>query len=120
MGEQGEDPAVTAWGRIFRDRALRGLDRERDRQIALWGRQSRLDGTGASFRGMADLFRSACETAAAGAFGASWRHVLLEEIYEALAEHEPDRLRAELVQAGAVIVAWIEDLDERKALSNGE
>lgn len=40
-----------------------------------------------------------------------WTGILLEEVYEALAEEDPARLRAELVQAAAVIHAWVYDLD---------
>jgi hypothetical protein len=41
----------------------------------------------------------------------SWRHVLAEEFFEALAEHDPLRLRDELVQVAAVCLRWIEDID---------
>lgn len=43
----------------------------------------------------------------------AWDGVLLEEVYEALAEDDPARLRAELVQVAAVCAAWIADLDQR-------
>lgn len=43
----------------------------------------------------------------------AWDGVLLEEVYEALAEHDPAKLREELVQTAAVAVAWIEALDRR-------
>ncbi|MFD4234264.1 hypothetical protein [Streptomyces sp. NPDC058542] len=39
--------------------------------------------------------------------------VFLEEVYEALAESDPAKLRAELVQAVAVGVKWIEAIDRR-------
>ena len=111
------DPAVRAWGRIFRERALRALDRERDRQEARWGHQHRDSGTSEHLTSLANMFRQACDDAERNG-GATWRHVLAEEVYEAFAESDPTRLRAELVQAGAVIVAWIEDIDETEALNN--
>jgi hypothetical protein len=37
--------------------------------------------------------------------------VLEEEFYEALCEEDKTRLRAELVQCGAVIVRWLIKLD---------
>lgn len=43
----------------------------------------------------------------------AWDGILLEEVYEALAEGDTDRLREELIQAAAVIVAWVEDIDSR-------
>lgn len=44
----------------------------------------------------------------------AWDGVLLEEVYEALAERDPARQRAELVQVAAVAVAAIEALDRRR------
>ncbi|MEV5770115.1 hypothetical protein AB0L49_02425 [Streptomyces antimycoticus] len=45
----------------------------------------------------------------------AWDGVLLEEAYEALAEEDPARLRAELIQVAAVAVAWVEAIDRRPA-----
>lgn len=45
----------------------------------------------------------------------AWDGILLEEVYEALAEANPAKLRAELIQVAAVAVAWIEAIDRRKA-----
>lgn len=39
--------------------------------------------------------------------------MLLEEVFEAMAESDLVKLRAELVQTSAVCVAWIEDIDSR-------
>jgi hypothetical protein len=41
----------------------------------------------------------------------TWWHVLREEIYEAFAESNPAKLRAELVQVAAMAIRWIEDLE---------
>lgn len=41
----------------------------------------------------------------------TWWHVLREEIYEAFAESDPAKLRAELVQVAAMAIRWIEDLE---------
>lgn len=43
-----------------------------------------------------------------------WTGILLEEVYEALNEYEPDKLRAELIQVAAVCAAWISDIDRRE------
>ncbi|MYW33589.1 hypothetical protein [Streptomyces sp. SID2119] len=43
----------------------------------------------------------------------AWDGVLLEEVYEALAEPDPAKLRTELIQVAAVCAAWVHDLDSR-------
>jgi hypothetical protein len=72
------------------------------------------DGTSALvFRDMADMFRRECD----GAFLAgecTWTHVLLEEVFEAVAEDDPAKLREELVQVMAVAGRWLETLDARR------
>lgn len=45
----------------------------------------------------------------------AWDGILLEEVYEALAECNPTKLRAELIQVAAVAVAWCEAIDRRTA-----
>ena len=50
----------------------------------------------------------------------AWDFILLEEVYEALAEAaagDLDKLEVELVQSAAVIAAWIYDLRRRKGLA---
>jgi hypothetical protein len=63
-------------------------------------------------RWMRDWARDECEEAAKDGT-LTWRHIAEEEIYEAFAEEDPVKLRAELVQAAAVLAAWIEDIDSR-------
>ena len=103
---------------------------ERTRQDAKWGEQNHPDGTGdaveplslltvstpaycyLSAGELAELAREDCQ----GAFGmgvGTYRHILAEEFFEALAEGDPARLRAELVQVAAVAVAWVEAIDRR-------
>jgi hypothetical protein len=43
----------------------------------------------------------------------SWTAILLEELYEALAEESWPKKRQELVESAAVIAAWIADGDTR-------
>jgi len=43
----------------------------------------------------------------------TWRDILDEEVQEAFAEHDPPRLRAELIQVAAVASAWVEAIDRR-------
>lgn len=42
--------------------------------------------------------------------------IILEEVFEAMAEDDADKLRKELIQVAAVAVAWCEYLDTRGAL----
>ncbi|MFL6073022.1 MAG: hypothetical protein ACJ73S_06445 [Mycobacteriales bacterium] len=85
---------------------------ERAAQDARWGPQDPPDGTGPAYAGEADALREACGAAFRDGAG-SWRHILAEEVAEAFAEDDPDRLRAELVQVAAVAVKWIQALDGR-------
>ncbi|MFL1381648.1 hypothetical protein [Nocardiopsis protaetiae] len=90
------------------------LDAERERQLATWGDQRHPDGTGLpGDREAADAARDRC-AAEAAAGDPTWRAILAEEIAEAFAESDPDALRTELVQAAAVIAAWVHDLDRRE------
>lgn len=88
---------------------------ERARQDARWGEQNHPDGTGGRHATvMANTLRIACDNA--GERGAkTWAHVLTEEVGEALAESDPDKLRAELVQVCAVAANWIESIDRRSS-----
>lgn len=88
---------------------------ERAAQDGIFGQQDLPDGTGANaFYREADDHRRLCDRAFSRGEG-TYRHVFLEEVYEALAESDPAKLRAELVQAVAVGVKWIEAIDRRSA-----
>jgi len=85
---------------------------ERKDQDEKWGEQNHPDGTGTAYRVDAQFARRACEDAAA--LGqVTWRHILAEEVFEALAETDPERLREELIQVAAVAVSWVEAIDRR-------
>jgi hypothetical protein len=105
---------------------LSEVAQERDRQDEKWGEQNHpiywpLDGDESRelYATVADGWkeRNARRVAWANERGAtpdrncSWDGILLEEVYEALAEGDVAHIRAELVQAGAVVVAMIESLD---------
>ncbi len=93
------------------ERVLNNVRGERERQLDKWGVQHRLSGTGGGgSRRDADVMRLRCQVAEEIG-GATWRDVLLEEVYEALAEVNACDLRQELVQVAAVCAAWIEDID---------
>jgi hypothetical protein len=94
-------------------RILREIAEERDAQDALFGVQDLPDGTGPEFTDAANMARDACDAAFSSKRG-TFRHVFIEEVYEAFAESDPAKLRAELVQAVAVGVKWIEGIDRRE------
>ncbi|WP_368681023.1 hypothetical protein R1X32_42665 [Rhodococcus opacus] len=89
---------------------LNEIRAERARQDEKWGEQNHLDGTGPAFQWLADGARERCQMAAS--FGlVSFKDILEEEVFEAFAESDPTKLRAELIQVAAVTVAWVEKLD---------
>lgn len=89
------------------------VDDERRRQLAQWGDQRHPDGTGSltQITNM-DSIRAGVERAAAEGRQV-WANILGEEVAEVLAESDPAKLRAELVQVAAVCAAWISDIDRR-------
>jgi hypothetical protein len=96
-------------------RVLADIGAERVAQNEKWGEQNHPDGTGGSGAlYVADRYRTVVDGGLENGT-ATWRDVLLEEVYEALAEPDPNRLRDELVQVAAVAAAWIEAIDRRTA-----
>ena len=90
------------------------VEEERERQEEKWGRQRHPDGTGPvkMQQAKAEGARAHCEIAAKGGF-LTWEDILAEEVAEAGAEKDLERLRREVIQVAAVAVAWVEDLNER-------
>jgi hypothetical protein len=101
---------------------------ERARQDEKWGAQNHPDGTGPgtlplraladldvqrSARWLAERAKSLTDTRFRAGDG-TWRDILLEEVFEALAEDNPERLRTELVQVAAVAQQWAEAIDRRR------
>jgi hypothetical protein len=86
---------------------------ERSDQNAKWGEQNHPDGTSAArFAFDAVVAKRSCQSKAA-AGTVTWVDILDEEIYEAYEQEEWEKQRPELVQAAAVLVAWIECGDRR-------
>lgn len=85
---------------------------ERERQDAKWGEQNHPIGTSTHAAQFRDSLREECDRAAKSG-RLTWKHILFEEVYEALAETDPVKQRAELVQCAAVLFAMIECLDRR-------
>ncbi|MFD9442137.1 hypothetical protein [Streptomyces sp. NPDC060001] len=102
---------------LHRVRQLKIVDdvlNERDAQDAIFGTQDLPNGTGPHYEPeavmYADAYRESCEQAFRDGLG-TFRHVFLEEVFEAMAEADPAKLRAELIQAIAVGVKWVEAID---------
>lgn len=89
---------------------LNEIRAERARQDEKWGEQNHPDGTGPGYQKHANAARRRCQAAAALGL-LSYREILEEEVFEAFAESDPAKLRAELIQVAAVTVAWVEKLD---------
>jgi len=100
---------------ITTDRVLQEVLAERVRQDERWGEQNHPDGTGdRRWVDVANVIRGEVDDDAR--FGrTNWNGVLREEVFEALAESDPAKLRAELIQVAAVTVAWVESIDRRAA-----
>lgn len=98
------------------DKVLLDILHERRRQDTLFPNQSLPDGTSEDESSL--VLRDTCQQAtdARSKDGTvTWRDVLREEVYEAFAEVDPAKLRAELVQVAAVAARWVEDIDRRAA-----
>jgi hypothetical protein len=91
---------------------LKEVADEREFQDSKWGQQNHPDGTGEWMAERAEMYRGICElNAKEGVI--EWLDILREEVYEAFAEENPKKLRAELIQIAAVALAWVEAIDRR-------
>lgn len=125
LTEDGKIAQFNRW--VVTDNVLSEVAQERWAQFNKWNEQNWADGTGPAVyvlnrtdvnldlrtgTELSGIFRTACERDA-GVGRVTWRSILLEEVFEALAEADPAKIRAELIQAVAVGVAWIEAIDRR-------
>ena len=96
------------------------IHEERVAQIKKWGPQHWPGGTATSHydKEMADEAKRVTNLAMADG-SVTWRDILVEEMLEAFAEHEWPKVRGELVQAAAVIAAWVEDGDRAHSEAAG-
>lgn len=96
------------------EQAMKDIRAERARQDERWGKQLHPNGTSIKFKPLADAARNACRSADSNGQN-TWGHIAREEFWEVMSETDWTNLRKELVQLGAVIVAWIECGDEQNA-----
>lgn len=86
---------------------------ERVHQDERFGEQDRSNGTHAGFEEYATRARQLVDSFAPGT--CPWFLILCEEFFEAGAETDTDALRKELIQVAAVAIAWVENIDRRRA-----
>lgn len=101
---------------------LKEVAAERERQNAKWGEQNHPNGTGpaklpmpygsGSWSAAVAAERLTLLTNCAAQIGqVTYLHILREEVFEAFAEEDPAKLRAELIQVAAVAVQWVQKID---------
>jgi hypothetical protein len=106
------------------DVALHGVEKEVGRQVELWGEQShpfRYDNSTDDanyYTWKAEEWKTR-NSHRVEYEGVAWSGVLLEEVFEALAEDDPDKQIEELEQVAAVAVSAILDI-RRKRDGNGQ
>jgi hypothetical protein len=110
-------------GQCPTDDVLDDIRAERARQVFRYGDNADTpDGTGPEVMWLNNIsglsattiekaFRDEYESH--GEVAPSWMHLVREEVAEAFLETNPTRLRAELVQVGALVASWIEQIDRR-------
>lgn len=99
------------------------VEAEMRAQVGKWGYQSHPDGTGphvfpVASRGTytaaeAAILATSDTDKAAEEGTLEWRLILLEEVFEALAEDDLDKLYTELKQTAAVCMSWMRDIKMR-------
>lgn len=104
------EPKLTSTAQVLNE-----VYSERMAQDEKWGEQNHPNGTGDPYYvAWSERYRKTCDSAFNRGVG-TWRDILLEEFYEALAEEDPEKLRNELIQVAAVSVAWVECIDRDAA-----
>jgi hypothetical protein len=96
-----------------RNEIFDSVNTERDRQEAKWGAQSWPNGTTSEYNYIAEAYKETCDKNTRDGF-LSWHDILLEEVFEAMSEENPDALETELVQVIAVAVNWVEDIRRKR------
>lgn len=107
---------------------LNAVRDERARQFAQYGTNEDLkDGTGEpwleplSFQDAAhieNVLRFDYEVYEKTRGTITWMHLVREEVAEAFAEMDPERLREEVLQIAALCVSWVEKMDARPTVND--
>ena len=104
------------WSGRSSTNAFAAICREMCDQDIRFGSQNWPDGTGIcpADNKTADRVRRECDLLLRSGQG-SWRALVAEEVAEAFAESDPDRLMLELIQVGGLVMQWVEALLLRRA-----
>lgn len=94
-----------------RVQTLRDVNDELNRQNDLWGEQNHEDGTGDVWFTISAGVQKDSNDDDELKGTLTWKGILLEEVYEALAETDRELLREELIQVAAVSLQWAEAID---------
>lgn len=93
---------------------------ERLEQVQQWGQQdhpsSHRFALPSYYETQADRYKEINDARVADG-SLSWDGILLEEVFEALAESDPQARRTELIQVAAVALAEVEAIDRRESAS---
>jgi len=101
---------MDAYAKVRRMWVLSDIRAELESQDAKWGVQNYPNGTGLpGDKKLADRARAICDKADSNEL-LTFRHILTEEFFEAVAESDPGKLYAELIQVAAVAAQWAEKL----------
>lgn len=94
---------------------FREVFRERLKQSFVWGEHDQPDGTGGG-RAL-DALKAVMNQVESNASNGTttWYDALKARVFAALAEEDPAKLRAQLVQVAAVAVSWAGAIDQRSA-----
>lgn len=88
-------------------------------QIDKWGVQSHPNGTGgAGAKRLAEHAKRITDEAEEKG-EQRWKYILNEEVLEAFAEEDDDKLEVELTQIAAVCVSWVRDIQSKRRKANG-
>lgn len=99
----------------LRNLVIQDIEAEMEQQDAKWGLQHHNNGTGSWDYSLRAESEKSANDEAVKRDALTWSGILLEEVYEALAEKGQVRLREELIQSAAVIVQWVADLDRTES-----
>jgi hypothetical protein len=86
------------------DEILEQIKQERLRQVRLYGNQTLPEGASPDYAPQAEYYKRKGT--------ATWAEVLLEEVFEAISETNPEERKKELVQVAAVCVKWLEEVEK--------
>lgn len=103
---------------LNRSSVIQDIIDERGHQKRKFGDQSQNPfGTGKEYSELANKYKGICNAKVEDKT-VTWADILLEEVFEALEQEDPDSVRHEMIQVAAVAVAICERIDQLQAEEN--